>query len=82
MELTKQYREETNGRPYRTKQNRNELEFKTAYKESELGMIKGWEHIIAICNACIKAHKEELTDEHINQVWDFNKHKYGSTEPK
>jgi hypothetical protein len=62
--------------------NMNELEFKTAYKESELGMIKGWEHIIAICNACIKSHKEDLTDEHINQVWNFNKHKYESTESK
>jgi len=30
--------------------------------EFEKGMIKAWEHMIILCKACIKAHKERLKE--------------------
>ena len=49
-------------------------EFMLQHVAYENGMIHAWKHIRNMCNACIKAHKEELKKDRIIRLAEMNRH--------
>ncbi len=49
-------------------------EFILERKAFEEGIIRGYTHILKICKAIIKVHKEELTKKRLEELAEMNKH--------